>query len=232
MNKKYIAINALILCVGLGIILGLTYEKKNTKSEQKENNTNEYTEKIDELEKSIEEKNTKIKDETSNTKEETIEELKELLEKADFRDNEYQDIVNKVMNTYYTYKSNKCGEHSESSEYRDGYTYYELYTFHNLDEIKSYLKKFLSEKYINNYNIIENYEEKNNKLYCRLSGKGSLIYEPEGTQFKIISSTESKIEVYCIEKVYQLDKLTQIQEHVTLIKENGNWVVDEVNYIY
>lgn len=42
MNKKYIAINALILCVGLGIILGLTYEKKNTKSD---NNTNEYTEK-------------------------------------------------------------------------------------------------------------------------------------------------------------------------------------------
>lgn len=44
MNKKYIAINALILCVGLGIILGLIYEKKNTKSEQKGNNTNEYTE--------------------------------------------------------------------------------------------------------------------------------------------------------------------------------------------
>lgn len=45
MNKKYIAINALILCVGLGIILGLTYEKKNTKSENKTNNTNEYSEK-------------------------------------------------------------------------------------------------------------------------------------------------------------------------------------------
>lgn len=46
MNKKYMAINALIICVGLGIILGLIYEKNNIKSEKIDtNNTNEYNEK-------------------------------------------------------------------------------------------------------------------------------------------------------------------------------------------
>ncbi len=44
MNKKYIAINALIICIGLGIILGLIYEKNSTKKENNINNTNEYTE--------------------------------------------------------------------------------------------------------------------------------------------------------------------------------------------
>ena len=228
MKKRQIIICSVTICI-LAIIMGaIQYNRK-----QEQNNLNKekkYTEKMMQLEKENEElkkdrNNTqKINGETPNVKEKTIEELKELLEKADLKNNEYQNVVNEVMNTYYMYKSNTCGENSKNGEYIDGYTYVESYKFHNLNEVKSYLKKFLSGNYIDNYNIIEKYEEKDNKLYCRLPGKSVLVYEPEGTQFKIISSTENKIEVYCIEKVYQLDKLTQIQEHVTLVKENDKVV--------
>ena len=224
MNKKYMAINALILCVGLGIIFGLTYEKKNTKSENNTNNANEYTEKIDELEKTIEEKNTKIN------------ELETIINASRRKDNKYQDTVNKVMDNYYkysfyTHSSVYCGEHNENAEYIDNgkniaASYYESYTFKNLNDVKEFFTRYLSEEYYNE-NIEKYYLENNNKVYCYAPGKGMMFYKQEESKFIILSSTDNKIEVYSLAIADNIGTSVLIKAHATLIKENENWVVDE-----
>ena len=225
MNKKYMAINALIICVGLGIILGLIYEKNSTK---KENNTKEYNEKIEQLEKTIEEKNTKIN------------ELETIINASTRKDNKYQDIVDKVMDNYYkysfyTHSSVYCGEHGENAEYKYidkgkniAASYHESYTFKNLKDVKEFFTKYLSEKYYNE-NIEKYYLENNNKVYCYEPGKGKMFYKQEESKFIILSSTDNKIEVYSLAIADNIGTSTLIKAHVTLIKENENWVVDEYN---
>lgn len=246
MNKKYITIYAMILCLGLGVLLGLVIDKKNSKTNDntEKNYKKSYIEstyKIDELESDNDKINKQIETEKEiesiyrekiKEKEKLISKLKPLISKSVSENNKYQDSVNTVMNDFYKYPSLYCGEHSNDFvNFTDDVThegqYYESYSFTNLADIKSFLNKYLSNNYLNNHHIMSFYKEENNKLYCYSSGKGSLIYEPEGTKFKIISSNDNEIVVYGIVNEYQLNDLIQIESLTILIKENGNWVVDE-----
>ena len=253
MKKKIILICALILCFGLGIIIGLKLNnsKKEDNSKRINNNTNintsEYTKKIEELEKKLEESEKKEK--LEQTREEynqkkaeqenqKIKKFKEFLENADSKDSKYKENIEEVLGNFFQYAFNGmpyCGEISRDIEYINDETilngsysggYVKSNTLKSVDEVESFFKKFLSDNYFDS-NKKKYYIEKDNELYCYNVGKAGLVYEPNGSKFKIVSSKENKIEVYCTVKVYQLNELTQVEGLATLIKENNNWVVDE-----
>lgn len=246
MKRKYMIPCIIVICLGFGILLGILIDKKNLEKDNgidtcnKQNNV-KYNDRINELESDNDKINRQIETEKEiesiyrekiKEKEKLISKLKPLISKSVSENNKYQDSVNTVMNDFYKYPSLYCGEHSNDFvNFTDDVThegpYYESYSFTNLADIKSFLNKYLSNNYLNNHHIMSFYKEENNKLYCYSSGKGSLIYEPEGTKFKIISSNDNEIVVYGIVNEYQLNDLIQIESLTILIKENGNWVVDE-----
>lgn len=246
MKKKIILICALILCFGLGIIIGLKLNnsKKEDNSKRINNNTNintsKYTKKIEELEKKLEESNKKNESYNNSLKDnnKTTNELLDIIEKAQFEDNGYQYIVDNVMDSFYRYAAIHtlpyCGEHGEEEFINDEKIlgdssqggYRESYTFKNKDDVNDFFLEFLSDDYYNN-RIKKYYVEKDNKLYCFAPGKGALFYKPEESDFKVITISDNKIEVFAKTISENIGTDQKIDAYATLIKENNNWVVDE-----
>ena len=249
MEKKYKIILALTLCLGIGIIIGLILN--NTKVEKIDNNSNtDYVEKLkkenEELNKQLEEVNKKneANNNSINDKENTTRELLDIIEKAQFEDNGYQYVVDNVMDSFYRYAFTHhalpyCGEHGEDEFINDEKVlgdssqggYRESYTFKNKEEVTDFFLEFLSENYYNN-NVKKYYLEKDNKLYCFAPGRGTLSYKPEESNFKIIKVSDNKIEVFAKTISENIGTDQKIDAYVTLIKENGNWVVDEYKEFY
>ena len=249
MKRKYIIPCIIIICLGFGILLGIIIYRNNLKTNDntEKNYKKSYIEstyKIDELEKENEElkKNQEDSDETKQTysnsledNKKTTQELLDIIERADFKENEYQYIVDDVMDKFYRYAFTMhalpyCGEHGED-EFIDNGQYRESYTFKNKAEVKDFFLEFLSKDYYNN-NIKEHYLEKNNKLYCYTPGRGALLYKPEESDFKVIAISDNKIEVFAKTISENIGTDTKIAAYAVLIKENGNWVVDEYKEFY
>ncbi len=238
MKKEYMIISALILCLGIGIIIGLVINNKKT---EKNDNNVEYVEKLEkdneELNKQLEEINKKNETYSNSIKDKV--ELLDIIEKAQFEDNGYQYIVDNVMDSFYRYAFTMhsypyCGEFGsyeaiDDENILDGSfkgSYRESYTFKNKDEVNNFFLGFLSENYYNN-KIKKYYVEKDNKIYCFAPGKGALFYKPEESDFKVITISDNKIEVFAKTISKDIGTDAKTDAYATLIKENGNWVVDE-----
>lgn len=240
MKKEYMIIVALIVCLFTIIIMGSIQD--NSKKEKNDNNNNtEYVEKLEkdneELNKQLEEINKKNEAYSNSIKDKV--ELLDIIEKAQFEDNGYQYIVDNVMDSFYRYAFTMhsypyCGEYGKGKDINDENIldgslkggYRESYTFKNKDEVKNFFLGFLSEKYYNN-NIKKYYVEEENKIYCFDPGKGILFYKPEESDFKVITISDNKIEVFAKTISKDIGTDAKTDAYATLIKENGNWVVDE-----
>ena len=250
--KRNTMIFIIIILFAIGIIIGILLKENKKISDKSELETlktqlEESNNKINQLEaqlKAAEENDNKSiqTEEQLNSDERSKEIIASLLEEKEIQlngfieDENKQKIVNNVMNNFFKYSfymhSNPyCGEYANNDYYvmKDNSSYLLSKTYNNINEIKTFYKTFLSERYIDE-NLMNFYIEKENELYCYCRRAGALIYL-DG-EHKIISISEDKIEVYSIINADNIGSTTIITSKATLIKENNNWVVDEYKEFY
>ena len=149
---------------------------------------------------------------------------------------EINNIVLTIMEKYYNTifdknSSNYCGELNYSDTYE--VYYINTKTFNTIEEAKNYYKTFISEKYINE-NLINNFKEKQNKLYCLAKEASDLIYQQNSFKITNINKTKDYIEVEGTFETIEneLNPKESFNMKATLIKENNNWVIDKYQDVY
>ena len=149
---------------------------------------------------------------------------------------EINNIVLTTMEKYYNnifekHSSNYCGELNYSDTYE--VYYINTKTFNTIEETKNYYKTFISEKYINE-NLIKNFKEKQDKLYCLAKEVSNLIYQPNSFNITNINKTKDYIEVEGTFETIEneLNPKESFNMKATLIKENNNWVINEYQDVY
>lgn len=159
-----------------------------------------------------------IKEEININEAGSKERVKEIMEKY------YSSVYDKLSSTY-------CGD----LDYSDVFEvyYFKTKTFNTKEEANNYFKTFLSKKYIED-NIIKNFLEKEEKLYCWSTERSSLEYEKNSFEITKFKEEKFKIEV---EGTYRtLENTLNPQEtftgYATIIKENNEWVLDSYRDIY
>ncbi len=154
-----------------------------------------------------------------------------------------------VLTPYCGYGSNELYNHEGVNiGGQPGYSYYES-MFNNIDELREYLLKYLSQDIVNSKvpkNVLENQEEiadyiiYNNKLYCRRdAGKGWLSSYLGKYDIKVNSKESSKIsytitsyytknEEVC-SKYWGCDKsnIETKDTNFTIEKINDKWIVTD-----
>lgn len=131
--------------------------------------------------------------------------------------------------------------------------------FKTIEDLKKYLLTFLDESLIkvklelddfNNPKMYDNYYEIDGNLYCRdYSGKGWLSYYTGNYDIEVVNDTIDKIILRIVYEYIDSDKLTDdsrcsvdslsnclnsnfkyVLGDVTLIKDNGNYIVRSISY--
>ncbi len=159
-----------------------------------------------------------IKEEININEANSKERVKEIMEKY------YTSVYDKLSSTY-------CGE----LDYSDVFEvyYFKTKTFNTKEEANNYFKTFLSKKYIED-NIIKNFLEKNDKLYCWSIERSSLEYEKNSFEITKFNQTNQKIEVEGTYRTIEntLNPRETFTGYATIIKENNEWVLDSYRDIY
>ena len=149
---------------------------------------------------------------------------------------EINSIVLNTMEKYYInifekHSSNYCG----NRDYSDTYEVYYINTktFNTIEEMKNNYKTFLSEKYIDE-NLIDNFKEKENKLYCLSKEVSDLKYKENSFEIVSINKTKNEIQVEGIfeTQANDLNPSEMFDMKATLIKGNNNWVIDKYQDVY
>lgn len=159
-----------------------------------------------------------IKEEININEANSKERVKEIMEKY------YTSVYDKLSSTY-------CGD----LDYSDVFEvyYFKTKTFNTKEEAYNYFKTFLSKKYIED-NIIKNFLEKNDKLYCWSIERSSLEYEKNSFEITKFNQTNQKIEVEGTYRTIEntLNPRETFTGYATIIKENNEWVLDSYRDIY
>lgn len=159
-----------------------------------------------------------IKEEININEANSKERVKEIMEKY------YTSVYDKLSSTY-------CGE----LDYSDVFEvyYFKTKTFNTKEEANNYFKTFLSKKYIED-NIIKNFLEKDDKLYCWSIERSSLEYEKNSFEITKFNQTNQKIEVEGTYRTIEntLNPRETFTGYATIIKENNEWVLDSYRDIY
>ena len=159
-----------------------------------------------------------IREEININEANSKERVKEIMEKY------YTSVYDKLSSTY-------CGE----LDYSDVFEvyYFKTKTFNTKEEANNYFKTFLSKKYIED-NIIKNFLEKNDKLYCWSIERSSLEYEKNSFEITKFEQTNQKIEVEGTYRTLEntLNPRESFTGYATIIKENNEWVLDSYRDIY
>ena len=159
-----------------------------------------------------------IREEININEANSKERVKEIMEKY------YTSVYDKLSSTY-------CGE----LDYSDVFEvyYFKTKTFNTKEEANNYFKTFLSKKYIED-NIIKNFLEKNDKLYCWSIERSSLEYEKNSFEITKFNQTNQKIEVEGTYRTIEntLNPRESFTGYATIIKENNEWVLDSYRDIY
>lgn len=149
---------------------------------------------------------------------------------------EINNIVLTTMEKYYNnifekHSSNYCGELNYSDTYE--VYYINTKTYNTIEEVKNNYKTFVSEKYIND-NLINNFKEKQNKLYCLAKEVSNLIYQQNSFKITNINKTKTEIEVEGTFETIEneLNPRESFNMKATLINENNNWVIDKYQDVY
>ena len=139
--------------------------------------------------------------------------------------------MEKYLNNIFEYhSSNYCGKLNYEDKYEN---YTNTQTYNTIKEIKDDYNKYLSEKYIEE-NIIKNFKEKDNKLYCLSKQSSDLKYNQNSFKITNINKTEKEIKVEGTFETEEneLNPKETFNVQVELIKENDNWVINEYKEIY
>ena len=159
-----------------------------------------------------------IKEEININETGSKERVKEIMEKY------YSSVYDKLSSTY-------CGE----LDYSDVFEvyYFKAKTFKTKEEANDYFKTFQSKKYIED-NIIKNFLEKDDKLYCWSIERSSLEYEKNSFEITKFEQTNYKIEVEGTYRTIEntLNPAETFTGYATIIKENNEWVLDSYRDIY
>ena len=159
-----------------------------------------------------------IKEEININETGSKERVKEIMEKY------YSSVYDKLSSTY-------CGE----LDYSDVFEvyYFKTKTFNTKEEANDYFKTFQSKKYIED-NIIKNFLEKDDKLYCWSIERSSLEYEKNSFEITKFEQTNYKIEVEGTYRTIEntLNPAETFTGYATIIKENNEWVLDSYRDIY
>ena len=159
-----------------------------------------------------------IKEEININETGSKERVKEIMEKY------YSSVYDKLSSTY-------CGE----LDYSDVFEvyYFKTKTFNTKEEANDYFKTFLSKKYIED-NIIKNFLERNDKLYCWSMERSSLEYEKNSFEITKFNQTNLKIEVEGTYRTIEneLNHAEKFTGYATIIKEKNQWVLDSYRDIY
>lgn len=165
-------------------------------------------------------------------------------------------IVKKLYNADVRYIYNQmityCGE-MESGEGAylsiDDFNYTKSKSFKNLKELENHLKTYMTESLLksSNYNRsvtsngkeVTSYIEKDGALYCNGWNKGSNMelayYVEDETTFEISNITEdsfdAKIDAVYYDVSYEENKSASAKTikniSVTVVRQNGNWLLDK-----
>lgn len=149
---------------------------------------------------------------------------------------EINNIVLTTMEKYYNnifekHSSNYCGEQNYSDIYE--VYYINTKTYNTIEEVKNNYKTFISEKYIDE-NLINNFKEKQDKLYCLAKENSDLIYQQNSFKITNINKTKDYIEIEGTFETQEndLNPKESFNMKATLIKENNNWVIDKYQDVY
>lgn len=149
---------------------------------------------------------------------------------------EISNIVITTMEKYYNnsfekHSSNYCGTLSFNDTYE--VYYINTKTYNTIEEAKNVFKTYMSEKYIEE-NIIKNFKENKNKLYCLSKQSSDLKYKQNSFKITNINKTKNYIEAEGTFETEEnmLNPKETFNIKVKLIIENNNWVIDEYQEVY
>ena len=138
-------------------------------------------------------------------------------------------LVKEVIKKYVQPYGVICGEMDYEDTIDESDKHYSASkTYTKITEIDTYLATFLSSDFIKDNIDKTKYLEKDSKLYCNTPQRGTLIYNEEGSTYTVSELTSEKITAtgtisYTVEggatESYPLE--------VSLIKENGSWLLNK-----
>ena len=92
-------------------------------------------------------------------------------------------------------------------------------------ELSNYLSTIISANFLTKIVTDENYIEQDNKLYCYTPGRGSLEYDESNIELE--STTEEEIIANVKVTAHsEGDNKTELNNIITIKKENGKWLID------
>ena len=109
-----------------------------------------------------------------------------------------KDIMDKFyVEVFYGHKETYCGEYDRNDTYSTtAYSYYKSASYSNLSDLKKHLNTYMSSNlvdYMLGGNDAPKYEEKDNKLYCLVWGRGALSYDKDNSTYNVLNFTDSSI---------------------------------------
>ena len=151
----------------------------------------------------------------------------------------YNDAVRHIFNEGVSY----CGlTDAGTNLYLNGFSYYKSVTYNTFEELREYLKQYMSDELLatsrfnHTYNMdgveISSYIEKDGNLYCNFWNKGGnmlLVYYSEAeTSFEITNIEDDSFDAIINAVYHSVDKnyRTVLKIKVSVIKQNDKWVLD------
>ena len=139
-------------------------------------------------------------------------------------------VANKVgrISNGYPY----CGENMIYDDKDAIYDEYQMSThnasvdYTSLNDMKNDLKKYMSDEIINKYIDDSLYVEKNNKLYCTVYHKGTIIYDKEHSSYEVKNVTsDTVVATGTISLMSDTGDYSTKNVDIEMKKDNDNWMI-------
>lgn len=144
-------------------------------------------------------------------------------------------IVNGIMDKFYTevfygHKETYCGGYDSNDVITtEAYRYYKSTAYNSLDELKEHLKTYMSSNlvdYMLGGNDASKYQQKGDKLYCLVWGRGALVYDKNGSTYSVSATTDTTIVATAnVSALAEGDAPTTIEATLGFDKIDGKWVL-------
>ena len=125
-----------------------------------------------------------------------------------------------------------CGENMAYDDKDAIYDEYHMSThnasvdYTSLNDMKSDLKKYMSDEIISKYIDDSLYVEKNNKLYCTVYHKGTIIYDKEHSSYEVKNVTsDTVVATGTISLMNDAGEYSTKNVDIEMKKDNDNWMI-------
>ena len=144
------------------------------------------------------------------------------------QNDEAKKIVKDIVKKYNQPYGIICGEVDfEDNITESDKSYSASKTYKTIEEIDTYLASFLSSDFITANIDKTKYLEKEEKLYCNIPQRGTLIYDEEGSTYTITDlTTESIAATGTISYTKEGGETETYPVELSLIKENDSWLLN------